>query len=81
MLRHLAEGMTASAYIHSVRIWVKAARRKQRFPCAGSRSERTGERGTTRASRIANNLNQLAYQANTGTLHSMKPLSRIDLRM
>ena len=68
-LQHLSAGMTLSAYIRQCVFGPQAARRKRRshVPVADQK-ELARVLALLGASRIANNLNQLAYQANTGSL-------------
>lgn len=68
-LRQLCEGMTVSAYVRQ-RLFgddVDRRRRRSRIPVQNQQAlaQVIGLLGETR---IANNLNQLAYHANTGTL-------------
>jgi len=68
-LKSLAEGMPVSAYIRQCVFGKDAARRKRRSHTPARDQEALAKiLAMLGASRIANNLNQLAYHANTGSL-------------
>lgn len=68
-LRQLCEGMTVSAYIRQRLFGNNTARRKRRSHAPVKDQAAMAQiLGLLGDSRIANNLNQLAFHANTGTL-------------
>lgn len=68
-LKHLSAGMSISAYIRKCMFGDKATRRKRRTHVAVKDQEAIARvLGLLGKSRIANNLNQLAFHANTGSL-------------
>lgn len=68
-LKHLSAGMSVSAYIRKCLFGGDAAPRKIRLRAPIKDQEALGRvLGLLGQSRIANNLNQLAYDANCGTL-------------
>ena len=68
-LRQLCEGMTVSAYIRQRLFGENTARRKRRSHVpVQDQASMAKVLGMLGDSRIANNLNQLAFHANTGTL-------------
>ena len=68
-LRKLCEGTTVSAYVRERLFEPEKARRKRRSHVPVRDQEVLAQiLGLLGQSRIANNLNQLAYHANTGTL-------------
>lgn len=68
-LKCLAEGMPVSAYIRKCVFGKDAARRRRRSHTPVQDQEALAKiLAMLGASRIANNLNQLAYHANTGSL-------------
>jgi len=68
-LRQLCEGMTVSAYIRQRLFGEDTARRKRRsYVPVKDQATMAQLLGLLGDSRIANNLNQLAFHANTGTL-------------
>ncbi|WP_306257384.1 plasmid mobilization relaxosome protein MobC [Pararhizobium sp. IMCC21322] len=68
-LKHLSAGMSVSAYIRRCLFGGDGAPRKIRLRAPVKDQEALGRvLGLLGQSRIANNLNQLAYEANCGTL-------------
>ena len=68
-LEELAAGMTLSAYIRACVFMQKDKRRKRRAGSVVTDKQAVAEvLGLLGQSRIASNLNQLAYQANVGAL-------------
>ncbi|TPW25838.1 plasmid mobilization protein [Pararhizobium mangrovi] len=68
-LQSLADGMTLSVYIRAKALGEELKRRKQRSSASVADKAAVAEiLGLLGESRIANNLNQLAYHANVGTL-------------
>lgn len=68
-LRQLCEGMTVSAYVRQRLFGENIARRKRRSHVpVQDQASMARVLGMLGDSRIANNLNQLAFHANTGTL-------------
>nr|WP_306264945.1 plasmid mobilization relaxosome protein MobC [Pararhizobium sp. IMCC3301] len=68
-LKHLSAGMSVSAYIRKCLFGGDGAPRKIRLRAPVKDQEALGRvLGLLGQSRIANNLNQLAYDANSGTL-------------
>ena len=68
-LQSLADGMTLSVYIRAKALGEELDRRKQRSSTAVADKAAVAQiLGLLGESRIANNLNQLAYHANVGTL-------------
>ncbi|MCQ0987236.1 MobC family plasmid mobilization relaxosome protein [Jiella marina] len=68
-LQTLADGMTLSVYVRAMALGEELNRRKARSPASIADRAAVAEiLGLLGESRIANNLNQLAYQANVGTL-------------
>lgn len=68
-LRRLCEGMTVSAYVRQRLFSEDVARRKRRSHVpVRDQASMAKVLGMLGDSRIANNLNQLAFHANTGTL-------------
>lgn len=68
-LEELADGMTLSAYIRAC-LFAKAERRRKRRPgsVVADKKAVAGALALLGQSRMASNLNQLAYQANIGAL-------------
>ena len=68
-MRQLCEGMTVSAYVRQRLFCDGVARRKRRSHVPVQDQQALAQViGLLGETRIANNLNQLAYHANTGTL-------------
>ncbi|NDW06497.1 plasmid mobilization protein [Jiella pacifica] len=68
-LQTLADGMTLSVYVRAMALGEELNRRNSRSPASIADKAAVAEiLGLLGESRIANNLNQLAYHANVGTL-------------
>lgn len=68
-LQELADGMALATYIRAIALNEKMPRRSRRSASSVADKEVQAQiLGLLGQSRIANNLNQLAYQANVGTL-------------
>ena len=68
-LKELAGGMALSVYVRAKALGEESPRRRRRSSSSVADKERLAQiLGLLGQSRIANNLNQLAYQANVGSL-------------